>query len=138
MAKRVLTNCKVLINSVDRSDHVSKVEVEDTFEDKDTTTYGSSGKKERLAGLEDGNCGITFLNDFAGGDLDSAMWALRGTLTTISVWKDKDSVVSSANPRYTASILINSWKPLSGSVGDVATVDVTFPVSGGWARYSTT
>ena len=76
--------------------------------------------------------------DFAGGELDSAMWALRRTLVTVECWPDKDAVVSSANPRYSASILINSWKPISGSVGDVAEVDVTFPVSGGWNRYTTT
>jgi len=27
-------------------------------------------------------------------------------------------------------VLINQWKPLSGSVGDVAEVEVTFPTSG--------
>lgn len=138
MAKRVLTACMVKINSVDRSDHVSKAEIDDSFEDKDTTTYGDSGKKTRLAGLEDGSLAITFKNDFAAGDLDSAMWALRGTLTTVDIWPDRTAVVSSANPRYSASILINDWKPIAGSVGDVAEVDVTYPVSGGWARYSTT
>ncbi len=138
MAKLVLKRCHVDINSVERTSNVSKVEVDDTFEDKDTTTYGDDGKKTRLAGLEDGSCPITFKNDFAAGELDSAMWALRGTLTTINVWPDDSAVVSSANPRYSASILINAWKPIAGSVGDVAEVDVTFPVSGGWSRFTTT
>ena len=138
MAKRVLLGARVYINAVERTNNVSKIEVDDTFEDKDTTTYGDGGKKTRLGGLEDGTCAMTFKNDFAGGELDSAMWALRRTLVTVEAWPDKDAVVSSANPRYSATILINAWKPISGSVGDVAEVDVTFPVSGGWNRYTTT
>jgi len=138
MAKQVLKKVMVKINSVDRSDHVSKAEVDDNFEEKDVTTYGSSGAKEVLAGLESGTLAITFKNDYAAGDLDSSMWALRGMLTTIDVWPDKTAVVSSANPRYSANILINAWKPIAGSVGDVAEVDVSFPVSGGWTRYTTT
>lgn len=138
MAKMVFTKAHVDINTVDRSSNVSKVEVDDTFEDVDMTTYGDDGKKTRLAGLEDGSCPITFKNDFAAGELDSAMWALRGTLTTVNVWPDRSAVVSSANPRYSASILINAWKPIAGNVGSAAEVDVTFPVSGGWTRYTTT
>lgn len=138
MAKLVLKDCFVRINSTDRTENVSKVEVDDTFEDVDMTTYGSDGKKERLAGLEDGSCPITFKNDFAAGELDSAMWAIRGTLVTIDVWPNKNAVVSSANPRYSASVLINQWKPIAGNVGSAAEVDVTWPVSGGWNRYTTT
>jgi len=138
MAKQVLTKCMVKINSTDYSDHVSKVEIDDQFEEKETTTFGSSGAKEVIAGLESGSLAITFKNDFASSNVDSAMWALRGTLVTADIWPDKTAVVSSANPRYSASILINSWKPISASPGDVAEVDVTYPVSLGWARYTTT
>ena len=138
MTKQVLLACHVDIDSNDVTDNVSKAEVDDTFEDKDTTTYGDDGKKTRLAGLEDGNFPVTFKNDFAAAALDSIMWALRRQLVTVNVWPDKDAVVSSANPRYSATILINAWKPISGNVGDVAEVDVTFPVSGGWNRYTTT
>lgn len=138
MAKQVLLECMVKIGGTDRSDHVSKVEIDDQFEEKETTTYGSNGAKEVLGGLESGSVGLTFKNNYAAGELDSAMWALRRTLVTVDVWPDKDSVVSSANPRYSASFLMNGWKPIAGSVGDVAEVDVTYPVSGGWTRYTTT
>jgi hypothetical protein len=138
MAKQVLKKAMVKINSVDVSDHVSKIEVDDQFEEKDVTTYGSNGAKEVLAGLESGTCPIGFKNDYAAGQLDATMWALRGTLTTVDTWPDKTAVVSSANPRYSATIAILNWKPIAGSVGDVAEVDVSFPVSGGWNRYTTT
>jgi hypothetical protein len=138
MAKRVLTDCWVEIDGTEVTDNVSKAEVDDTFEDKDTTTYGDNGAKTRLAGLEDGSFPVTFKNDFAAGQLDSFMWSKRKQLVTVRVKPDKNQPCSSSNPIYFADILINAWKPISGSVGDVAEVDVTFPVSGGWDRTDTT
>jgi adenosylhomocysteinase len=37
-------------------------------------------------------------------------------------------------PRYTGTVLITEWSPLNGAVGDLSTVDVTWPVSGKIAR----
>jgi hypothetical protein len=138
MAKQVLLDCYVEINGVDRTSNVSKVELDDQFEEKETTTYGSSSAKEVLGGLESGSIGITFKNDFAGAALDSAMWALRRTIVAFKVRPTSSAVVSSANPQYGGNILINSWKPVSGSVGDVAEVDVTYPLSGAMTRATTT
>jgi len=138
VAKKVLLNCYTEINGNDLTSYVSKVEFDDTFEEKETTNYGSGGAKEVLAGIESGSFALTFKNDFAGGALDSIMWALRRSLVTIKVRPEKDVVVSSANPQYSASILINGWKPLSGSVGDVAEVDITYPMSGVPTRSTTT
>ena len=97
MAK-VLNNCHVDVNAVDYTSITSKAEVDDTFEDKDTTTYGDSGKKTRIGGLEDGNFVWTLFNDYGSSGVDSAMWTLRKTLVTVNVWPNKDAVVSSANP----------------------------------------
>jgi hypothetical protein len=138
MAKMVLLEPYVEINSVDRSSSVSKMEWDDQFEEKETTTYGSGGAKEVLGGLESGSVAITFKNDYAAGALDSAMWALRRSLVTIKARPVAASIVSSANPQYSCSILINSWKPIAGSVGDVAEVDVTYPMSGAMTRATST
>lgn len=137
MAK-TLNNCHIDVNAVDYTANTSKAEVDDTFDDKDTTTYGDSGKKTRIGGLEDGTFNWTILNDYGSAAIDQAMWALRKTLVTVNVWANKDVAVSSVNPRYNATVLVNHWKPIAGQVGDVATVDVSFPVSGGWNRYTTT
>lgn len=138
MAKTVLLNCYVEINAVDQSSSVSKVELDDQFEEKETTNFGSAGAKEVIGGLESGTIGITFKNDYAGGALDATMWALRRTVVTFKVRPDKTVIVSSANPQYSGSMLINEWKPISGSVGDVAEVDVSFPMSGAMTRATTT
>jgi hypothetical protein len=130
MAKQVLTQCYVEINTVDRSANVSKVEFEDKFEVVDMTTFGSGGAKEVLAGLESGQLGITFKNDFTFSQLDSAMYALKGTLVGVKL-RASQSAVSTSNPSYQFNVLVEQWKPLgSATPGAAAEVDVSWTMSG--------
>lgn len=133
MAKQVLTSATTTINSVDRSASISKVEFDYKYEDKETTTYGSGGVKERIAGLGDGSVNVTFKNDYAAAALDAAMWALAGTVTTFKVRANSSSITTS-NPEYQFSVLVTEWKPIAGSVGDVAEVDVSWPITGAVVR----
>lgn len=133
MPKKVLLDAQLSINGVDRTQWCAKVELNDEFEDKDTTTFASGKAKEILGGLESYDISITFKNDFAVGQLDETMWALRRQVVT---WSAKAGVeaTSTSNPLYSGSILINQWTPIAGTVGDVAEVDVTFPGSGPMVR----
>lgn len=133
MGKQVFTDCYVAINSVDVSDNVSKAEVDDSFEVKDMTTFGSGGAKEVAAGLEDGALALTFKNDYAAAALDATMWALRRQVVPFEV-RPNAAARSTSNPSYAGNILINGWKPISGSPGDVAEVQVNFPASGAKSR----
>lgn len=137
MAKKVLLNAQVAINATDVTAYVAKVELNDEFEDKETTTFASGGAKEVLGGLESGEIGITFKNDYAAAALDSIMWALRRSVVTWTARADIAAVTTS-NPQYSGSLLVNKWVPISGSVGDVAEVDVSFPLSGPMARVTST
>jgi hypothetical protein len=38
--------------------------------------------------------------------------------------------VTTANPAYSFSALVSEWTPLNGSVGELATASVTWPISG--------
>ena len=137
MPKKVLLDAQLAINASDLTQWCAKVELEDEFEDKETTTFASGKAKEYLGGLESGSVGITFKNDFAAAALDSIMWALRRTVVAFTCRADAGAVTTS-NPQYGGSILINKWTPISGSVGDVAEVDVTFPLSGPMTRVTST
>jgi hypothetical protein len=114
-------------------DHAPKIELAVEVEDKEVTTYASAGWKEHLGGLKSGSLGISVLQDIAAGNLDSLFWAQLGNVITFEVRLTQASVGTS-NPKYTGNILVNGWKPISGSVGDVATVDVSYPTSGAVAR----
>lgn len=133
MAKFVLVSTYLGLNSVDRSSWVSKVEVAVEVEEKDVTVFTSAGWKEVLGGLKSGNIAITFKNDMVDASLDDTMWALLGTIVTFEV-RATSAVVGVNNPKYTGSVLINGWTPVTGSPGDVNEQSVTFPTSGAVTR----
>lgn len=137
MGKIVLLDAQLDIAGNNLTNWTAKLELNDEFEEKETTTYGSGGAKEFLGGLESGEVSITFKNDYAAAALDSIMWALRRQVVTFKARADLDAVTAS-NPQYSGSILINKWVPIAGNVGDVAEVDVSFPLSGAMVRATST
>lgn len=137
MTKIVLLDAQLSIANNNLTSYTAKIELSDEFEDKDTTTFGSGGAVEVLGGLEKFEIGITFKQSYTTAELDAIMWALRRQVVTFSGRAD-DAAVGVSNPQYQGSILINKWVPISGSVGDVAEVDVTFPGSGPLARVTST
>lgn len=133
MAKQVLTNEFTSINGTDISSYLKKSELEVESDPQDSTTHGSGGWKENLGGLKGGNLGLTYLNDVAAAALDSIMWPLLGTVVTFEV-RATQSAVGASNPKYTGSLLVQAWKPLGGSVGDINSADVSYPTSGSVSR----
>jgi hypothetical protein len=136
MPKMVLLAQYVSINSNVLNAFTRKAELSVEVEEKDVTNYASLGWKEVLGGLKSGELSCEFLQDFAATQLDSIMWPLLGTVVPFEVRADQGAV-STSNPKYTGSILINGWNPLTGSVGDEATVSLGFPTSGAVARGTT-
>jgi hypothetical protein len=136
MAKMVLLAEYVSIGGNDLSAYAKKAEVSVEVEEKDVTTYASLGWKEVLGGLKSGTLACEFKQDFAATKLDSIMWPLLGTVVAFEVRADQ-AVVGTSNPKYTGSVLIKSWNPVSGSVGDDASVSVSYPTSGVVTRATT-
>jgi hypothetical protein len=73
-----------------------------------------------------------FNQDFASSALESIV---NGVTTTIGtavtmVVKPVSGATTATNPSYTFSALVSEWQSLSGSIGDLATVSVTWPISG--------
>lgn len=133
MPSMVLLAEYVEINGVNLSAYCKKGELTTKVEEKDVTTYGSLGWKELKGGIKSGELGLEFLQDVAATKLDSIMWPLLGTVVTFKVRADQ-AVVGTSNPEYSGSVLINGWNPIQGSVGDEATVGVSYPTSGAVAR----
>lgn len=135
MAKMVLKAAYLAINSVDRSSWCNKIELTAEVEEKDVTTFASSGWKEVLGGIASGQLAIGFRNDVAASQLDETMWTLftAGSNVTFEV-RASNAAVGTSNPKYTGSVLVREWKPIVGSVGDVNELDVTYPTSGAVTR----
>jgi hypothetical protein len=129
MPLMVLKAAYLEINSVNISANTSKAEIAAEVEEKDVTTFASNGWKTLLGGIASGQLALTLKNDLADDGLDEAMWALFGQVTT---WlaRASNASVSASNPNFSGGVLIKSWNPIAGSVGDVNEASYTWPTSG--------
>jgi hypothetical protein len=129
MARIVLTNAKITINSVNLSDHIASVTLSTSSDVVDTTGFSSTAARARVAGLADNSVTLEFHQDFATSNVEATVYPLIGTTTTVVV-TPVDTTVSGTNPSYTFTALVAEWQPLSGAVGELATASVTWPISG--------
>jgi hypothetical protein len=129
MARIVLTNAKVTINSVNLSDHIASVTLSTSADVVETTGFSSTAARTRVAGLQDNSVTLEFHQDFATSNVEQTIYPLIGTATTVVV-TPVDTTVGATNPSYTFSALVAEWQPLSGAVGELATASVTWPISG--------
>ena len=129
MAVTVLLNPQIVINSVDLTNRIDMVTLEETFADIDTTAFGGGGSKTRVAGLGDHKFTAEFQQDFASAEVEATIYPLVGQVTSITV-KPLNAPTSSPNPAYTFSVLVVDWKPVDGKVGDLMKSSVTWPITG--------
>lgn len=122
-----LTDARVEINSVDVSDHVTSVTLPREFEALEDTAMGDTGRS-RIAGLEDSTIQINFNQDFGVGAVDATISAALGTVIVIKV-RPTSAAISATNPEYVASYLVASYSPFGNGVGELATVNTSWPLS---------
>jgi len=128
MAKLVFNNPKITINSVDLTDRIAQVSLDMSFDEVETTAFGNTART-RVAGLGDHSFSASFHQDFASSEVEQTIYPLVGTTTEITV-KPVNITTATDNPLYTFTVLVNQWAPMAGSVGELLTADVTWPVSG--------
>lgn len=128
MAKYVFTDAKILVNGVDMSLMADETSIELEVDSIETTTFGA-GWRSKLGGLKAGNLGIKFKQDFAAAQVDALLWPLLGTVVTFEL-RPTSAARSATNPGYTGSVLVTSYTPITGGVGDVAESGVSWPTSG--------
>lgn len=133
MARLVLTDAYVVLASTDISQYVTSVTLSSTLDVVETTGM-SNTSRTRVAGLRDNQITLEFNQDFASGALEALIYpsdaaSKIGTAVAMTV-KPTSAATSATNPSYTFSALISEWQSLSGSVGELATVSVTWPISG--------
>ena len=65
MSKFLLSDCKVVVNNVNLSDHAFNVDTPSTKEQVDVSGFSPTGAREFLPGQEDQTITIQFLQDYA-------------------------------------------------------------------------
>lgn len=129
MAKYVVTGTYVTLNGSDISDSCARAELVINAAEVETTDFGSNGWTEIIGGLKSGSVTLDFHSDFGSGAISNLLQDLVGTIGTVTI-NPTGTAVSATNPTYTAPVMISSFTPVSGAVGDLATFSVTFPTSG--------
>jgi hypothetical protein len=138
MARIVLTDVGVIINNIDLSDHVASVTINQSVDAVETTAFGDGGRT-RIGGLEDSSITLDFHQDFSAGNVDATIAPLVGGTASFNIGPFGTAVAAAGTaPRYTGTVLLTEWTPLNGTVGDLSTASVTWPVSGKIARGTTT
>ena len=128
MAQLLGNNVRVLINSVDLSNRIDDVSVEEAYADVDTTTFGNTAKR-RIAGLGDNKVVLEFQQDFSAASVEATIAPLVGTIVPVSIFPI-NAATSTTNPAYTFNALINDWKPVSVKVGEILKASITWPIDG--------
>jgi hypothetical protein len=133
MARIVLTDASVVINGVNLSEFITSISLSTSEDIVETTGMGSAGARTRVAGLADNSVTIEFNQDYATSapevTLNAVGSSLVGTNVTCVV-KPTSAAVSASNPSYTFSAVVAEWQPISGAVGELATISTTWPISG--------
>lgn len=126
MAKYVVLNASVVINSIDLSDHVSKVTVDMKKDTVDVTSMGATAKTY-LLGLGDATIAVDFFQDFAASSVDVTLQPLfaNGSVFPITV-KPVNASVSATNPTYSGTFILPEYTAMDGQVGAASTMSVTF------------
>lgn len=125
MAVFVLTDAAVTVNSVDLSDYVTAVTLNYEKDSVEVTAMGATGHKF-TGGLQNISLDVTFNQDFAASQVAATLDALVGSTTTVVV-KPTSAAVGATNPSYTITdAFLAATQPVAGSVGDLATMSVSF------------
>jgi hypothetical protein len=125
--KTVLRDVWVVVNGVDLSNHARQVDLSDTTEQIDVTSYSSAGQREFLPGLRDATITVEFFSDQAASNVDAVLRPLHvnGATALIEV-RPTSGAASATNPSAVMIGQIVSYKPIGGAVGDAAIQTAVF------------
>ena len=128
MAKFFAQDYKITIGTAIVSTSIAAVTLDITADEVETTAFGSS-YRTRIGGLKDASVSFDFHQDFGAGAVDALLFPLMGQTVDIKIAPTSGTVTAS-NPEYRFSALCTQYQPYSGSIGDLATLSVTWPVNG--------
>ena len=128
MATFMLNNASVTINSVDLSSYVTSVTLSQSADNLEDTAMGDTSRSY-IGGLKSGTVDIEFNADFAASKTEATIFPLVGTSTAVVV-KPVAASVSATNPSYTFNAIVTEWDTLNGSVGEIATHSISWPITG--------
>jgi hypothetical protein len=124
MAVQVLTNASISIAGSDVAARSNSVTLNYEIDSVEVTAFG--GNHQFTGGLQNNSVEITLMQDFASTQVESIIYPLVGTTTTLIIIP-VNTTVSTTNPRYTISnAYLAAHTPVAGAVGELAMTTLTF------------
>jgi hypothetical protein len=128
LAKFFAQDYKVTIGTTVLSSSIASVTLDITSDEVETTAFGST-YRTRIGGLKDASVSFDFHQDFGVGAVDAILFPLMGSTVAVKI-SPTSTAISATNPEYQFTALCTQYQPFAGSIGDLATLSVTWPVSG--------
>jgi hypothetical protein len=132
LPKFVATDYKISIGTANFSSLLAAATLEFTAEEQDVTSFGET-YRTKIAGLKDGSISLDFMQDFGAGSVDATLFPLLGSAVGITITPTSGTVTAS-NPSYSGTAIVTAYSPFASTVGDLATLSVSWPTSGVWTR----
>jgi hypothetical protein len=128
VAKFSALDFDISIAGQDFSDSIAAVTLDITREQLEVTSFGNTARRY-IGGLQDASVTFSFHQDFAAGSVDQTIFSNLGGTVAVVI-KPTGGSVTSSNPSHSFNALVVQTTPYSSNVGDLATMDVTWPVDG--------
>ena len=126
---KLATNAAPTTPSIDISSLVTSAVINQIVDELEVTAMGDSSHKF-VAGLQSGTFTIDFINDWANSTVMQTLNEAFGKTLAVSVITVKGTAVSTTNPSYQFSILVNNLTPIgTAGVAEVATSSITFTLN---------
>ena len=141
------TTSTTLTTLYDISDYVTRVRLQRQFDLHDDTRMGLTAHS-RIAGIEDWTAELEVLQDFgsttipfgltqfaAPTGIDKLIASILGVKARMCL-RPVDAVRSSDNPEFDGVVMLESYSPLDGSVGDLLKLTIPFKSAGSLNRWT--
>ena len=129
MAKFVATDYRITINGTDFSSSLAAVTLDVSAAEQEVTAFGDTFV-QRISGLKDASISLDFHQDFGAASVDATLWPLLGSNATVVI-APTAGATAATNPAYSGVFLVTEYQPYASSVGDLATLSVSWPLADG-------
>ena len=127
MAKFFAQDYKITVGTAVLSTSIAAVTLDITADEIEVTSFGDSYRR-RIGGLKDASVSLDFHQDFGAGAVDALLFPLMGQTVAIKI-APTSGTVTATNPEYRFDALVTQYQPFAGSIGDLASLSITWPVS---------
>lgn len=136
MAKYVVIDPVIVFAGSTVTQSVASVTISIESDDVETTAFGSEWRT-RIGGLKSGSVDFEFHQDFAAGAIESLVWNNLGGTVPVKVRPAGTAAPSATSPEYSFDVLVQQANPIDSAVGDLASVSLSFPITGPVTRGTT-